>query len=284
MKFIITLIFLISFTFAQESIINITSDTSSITDFKLDYFIDKTQKMDFEEVKSQKFTQGKNKDCLGAKIINVWIKIKLVNLTDKPQKLYLHQDIAYFFRKMNYFEVDEKGILLRKQEKNISHSPQSVLDGSNAIFKFTLEAKEIKTIYVNEQTYAYHFYSFSLFGEKNSSEYLVYEKVDIVFFVGLLLALALYNFFIFISSGYKEYLYYSLYIFSAIIWIVYMYGVLAHYLNIYGVTSYRFTAGLLFSAIFLSLFIQTLVNTRTDYKTGETTNIRGYGDLSIFSL
>ena len=59
MKFSITLLFLISFSFAQSTV-NITSDTSSIRDFKLDYFIDKTEKMDFEEVKSQKFTQGKN--------------------------------------------------------------------------------------------------------------------------------------------------------------------------------------------------------------------------------
>ena len=39
--------------------------------------------MDLEEVKSQKFTQGNNRDSLGTKIINVWIRIKLVNRTNK---------------------------------------------------------------------------------------------------------------------------------------------------------------------------------------------------------
>jgi len=82
MKLIFTLIFLISFAFGQSTV-NITSDTSNITDFKLDYFIVKTQKMDLEEVKSQKFTQGNNRDSLGTKIINVWIRIKLVNRTNK---------------------------------------------------------------------------------------------------------------------------------------------------------------------------------------------------------
>jgi len=87
MKFIITLIFLLSFAFAQSTV-NITSDTSSITDFKLDYFIDKTAKIDFEEVKSQKFTQGKNRDTLGTNIHNSWVRIKIVNLTNKSQTLY----------------------------------------------------------------------------------------------------------------------------------------------------------------------------------------------------
>ena len=58
-KFIITLLFLLSFSFTQSTV-NITSDTSNITDFKLDYFIDKREKIDLQEVKSQKFTQGKN--------------------------------------------------------------------------------------------------------------------------------------------------------------------------------------------------------------------------------
>jgi len=135
MKFIFTLLFLISF---AQSTVNITSDTSSIKDFKLDYFIDNTKKLTFEEVKSQKFTQGINKDSLGANIKNSWIRIKLLNKTDKPQTLYLHQEIAYLFSKINHFEVDENGVLLNKQEKNLLDSSQNMLDGSDAIFKFTL--------------------------------------------------------------------------------------------------------------------------------------------------
>jgi signal transduction histidine kinase len=266
MKFIITLIFLLSFTLAQSTV-NITSDTSNITDFKLDYFIDKTAKMDFEEIKSQKFTQGPNKDTLGTNIHNSWVRIKVVNLTNKSQTLYLHQYAAYLSIKINHFEVDEKGVILSKKETNLLDSPQNMLDGSDSIFKFTLQAKQTKTIYVNQKTYTFHFYNFSLFSEKASRKYLIYEKVDTVFLMGLLLALALYNFFIFISSKYKEYLYYSLYLLSATIWIVYIYGALAHYLNIYGIVSFRFNAGLLFTAIFLALFIQVLVDTKTKYKT-----------------
>jgi signal transduction histidine kinase len=46
-----------------------------------------------------------------------------------------------------------------------------------------------------------------------------------------------------------------------------MYGALAHYFNIYGIISFRFNGGLLFTAIFLALFVQALVDTKTKYKT-----------------
>ena len=46
-----------------------------------------------------------------------------------------------------------------------------------------------------------------------------------------------------------------------------MHGVLSHYFHIYGAISYRFNFGLLFTPIFLALFIQSLVNTKEKYKT-----------------
>ena len=169
--------------------------------------------------------------------------------------------------KINHFEVDNKGLILRKEEKTLLDYSQNMLDGSDDIFKFTLQEKETKFIYVNQETLAFTVYNFSIFSEKESREYLVYEKVDIVFFVGALLALALYNFFIFISSRYKEYLYYSLYLLSATIYIVHMYGALAHYFNLYGLITYRFNFGLIFTPIFLALFVQSIFYTKINYKT-----------------
>ena len=268
MKSIILFLLLFSFTFAQESIVNIYSDTSSITNFKLDYFIDKTQKMDFEEVKSQKFIQGKNKDSLGVDITDTWIKIKLYNTTNEIQTLFLHQDIAYLYTNIKYFEVDENDNLINKKEIDLSqYSSKKKMNGSDSIFKFTLKQNQIKTIYVAQKTFAYHFYNFSIFSEKESREYLVYEKIDAILFVGLLVALAIYNLLIFISLRYKEYLYYSLYLVSATIWIFYMYGALAHYFHIYSDDSYQFNFGLMFTPIFLALFIQSIFNTKIKYKT-----------------
>ena len=213
------------------------------------------------------FRSGENKDTLGVDVKDVWIKIKLFNTTRKSQTLFLHQDLAYTFKNIEYFELNKSNDILNKQVVSCnSTDTKEQLNGADAIYKFTLHPQESKTIYIHQTTSAYHFYNFSIFSEKESTEYLIYEKVDAVLLVGLLLALALYNFLIFLSSRYKEYLYYTLYLLSSTLWIFYMYGSMAHYFQVYGGIPFRFNFGLLFNPVFLTLFVQAIFNTKTVYK------------------
>ena len=266
MKLIILCLVLFSLALA-DPIINIDSDKSAITEFKLEYFINDTAKLNFEDIESMKFKEGPNRDTLGADVKNVWIKIKLFNSTSNNQTLFLHEDLAYTFATIEYFEVSSSNNLINKKVVNIlGDNTEEELNGSDAIFKFTLHPSESKTIYIHQTTPAYHFYSYYIFSEKGSIEYLIYEKVDAVLLVGLLLALALYNFLIFLSSRYKEYLYYSLYLVSSTLWIFYMYGAMAHYIHLYGEIPFKFNFGLMLGPIFLALFVQAIFNTKTKYK------------------
>ncbi|EQB40737.1 hypothetical protein M947_00360 [Sulfurimonas hongkongensis] len=266
MRLFILFLSLISLSLA-EPIVNINSDKFSITDFKLSYLIDNTHKLKFEDIKTMQFEQGQNKDSLGVKVKNVWIKIKLFNATTKEQTLFLHQDLAFKFTSLEYFEVDQNDKLI-KEQAIIPYSPQAKeqLNGADAIFAITLNPDEYKTIYVHQKTPAYHFYNFLIYSQKESVRHLIYEKVDAVLISGLLLALAIYNLLIFISSRYKEYLYYSLYLMSSTLWIFYIYGSLAHYFEIYGDFAVRFNFSIMLAPIFLALFIQTIFKTKERYK------------------
>ena len=251
----------------SEPIVNIKSNTSNITNFELEYFINnKPNKLGFKDIQTMKFIKGKNKDSLGAEVTDVWIKIKFSNTSKNKQTISLHQDLAYTFTSIEYFEVNRNNKLLNKQ-KLMPFGPlaKEELNGADAIYKFTLNQQEKKTIYIHQKTVVYQFYNFSVFSEKKSIEYLIFEKVDMVLLVGLLMALALYNLLIYISSRYKEYLYYSLYLISSTLWIFYMYGSLAHYINIYGDIPFRFNFGLMIAPIFLALFVQAIFNTKTKY-------------------
>jgi len=265
MRLIILFLLLFSFSFAK-TVVNIPPNTSKITDFKIG-FVTNTQKLEFKELKKLKFTQGKNKDSLGAQIANSWVKIDLFNDSNKTQKLFLHQSTAYLTTYIKYFETDINNTLLKTQTIDLSDDfVRNKLDGSHTIYKFLLKPFEYKTIYIFQETHAYHYYDFSILNEKESRQYLVYDKIDGVLIIGLMLSLALYNLFIYISSKYKEYLYYSLYLIFSANWIFFSYGSLAHYFHIYGELPTRFNFALMFSSIFLTLFIQTIFNTKKDYK------------------
>ena len=266
MKFLILFLSLLSLLWAGP-IVNIDSDRFSITDFELSYFIDTTDEIKFEDIKSKEFKQGPNEDSLGVKVKNVWIKIKFFNPTNEQQTLFLHQDLAYKYSSLDYFEVDGRDELIDNHTITpYGSQAKEQLNGADAIYKFTLNPSEYKTIYVHQKTPAYHFYKFLIFSEKESISYLIYEKVDAVLISGLLLALALYNLLIFISSRYKEYLYYSLYLISSTLWIFYVYGSLAHYFEIYGYAPARFNFSIMIAPIFLALFIKTIFRTKENYK------------------
>lgn len=267
MRIIWLFLLVYNLSFAQ-SLVTIDSDEVSIENFEVEYFIDTTGELKFEDIASMNFKVGKSSDTLGAKVTNTWVKVKLFNTTNKTQNLFLHQDLGYTFLDIRYFEVDNQNNLLTTKELNIyADDVKDYMYGADSIFQFSIKPQEYKTIYINQTTPAYHFYSFSIFNEKNSNNYLVYQKVDGILFVGLLLALAIYNLFIYFSSRYKEYLYYSLYLFCATVWIFYMYGSLAHYFHIYGLIPFKFNFALMFIPIFLALFVQAVFDTKQYYKT-----------------
>lgn len=266
LRFIILILSLLNLSFA-EPIVKIDSSSSKKTHFNLAYYISNDSTLKLEDIQSKEFVKGKNRDSLGAGITDVWIKIKLYNSTEHKQTLFLHQDQAYTFISIEYFELDANNRLLNRQTiAPYSWQAKDELNGADALYKFRLNPKEIKTLYIHQKTPAYHFYNYSIYSQKESIQYLVDEKIDSVLLVGLLMALALYNLLIYISSRYKEYLYYSLYLISSTLWIFYMYGSMAHYLHLSGEIPFRFNFGAMCGPIFLSLFVQAIFNTKELYK------------------
>ncbi|MFK2823863.1 diguanylate cyclase [Arcobacter sp. YIC-80] len=266
MKLLIMLV-LLFLNINASNIIQINDKKVKLSNFEILYYINDSNNIDINNIHEVKFKKGKNKASLGRTVKNTWIKIVLRNNTKDKMQLSLHQSMAFTLNKILYFEKNKEGELLKKEELNIQNPKNStLLKGSNAIYPISINPKEIKTLYINQESSAYHFYNFSIFDNIESIKYLIYEKADGLFFFGLLLALAWYNFLFYISTKYKEYLFYSLYLFSATIWIFYMYGSLAHYFNVYGEIATKFNFALMLIPIFLTLFIQSVFETKYKYK------------------
>ena len=237
-----------------------------LTDFELEYFVNDNKNLSFEDLNQAKFKKGKNKDSLGTGITNTWLKIQLTNTSNNTLELYIHQNLAFTFDAITFYEANIKNELIKKTNISTGYSKeQSELLGANSVYPVVLEKNETKNIYINQKTLAYHFYDYSILTKDESTNYLIYEKADGIFFFGLLVALALYNLLIFISTRYKEYLYYFLYLLSATIWILYMYGSLSHYFNVYGQLAVKFNFALMLTPIFLALFIQSVFETKEKY-------------------
>jgi len=74
-----------------------------------------------------------------------------------------------------------------------------------------------------------------------------------------------YHFILYFITFFKDYLYYSLYLFFNIVWGTYEYGLLSKYLGLYGEKYFILHFTLIFSTIFLTLFIKNVLQMKKLY-------------------
>jgi diguanylate cyclase (GGDEF)-like protein len=250
-----------------QTVINIKSDSVNLTDFKIDYYIDKSKKMSLQEVEQQHFTKGNNRLSLGIDSHMTWIKMILKNQSQIEKKLYIHSTYAYHASCTSFYEVDKEGKVL----KEISFEPRKninteYMDGAIASFKVILKPDEQKTIYMKSSFLAYQIIEVKIFDNKHAKNNLIHEYMLIIILTSILLTLAGYYTMLFIASRHKEYLYYTLYLISSSIFIAYSYGMLSHYFYVYGKLSLYLNASILISPVFLAQFVKTIFNTADHHR------------------
>ena len=259
-------IILLLTTLNAQSVVNIESSNIKINNFKLSYFIDKTEIMELDEVKKQEFIDASNSLSLGYNAKHTWIKIVLKNCSTKNQNIFIHNIDAFHSSSIKFYELEDNRILNALQI-DLKHGINIVsMDGANSIFDIYLRSNQTKTIYIKLEAISSQFFKLLILDEENSKKVLIKEYVPMVLLIGILMTLVFYNLIMYISLKYKEYLYYSLYLFSSSIWILYMYGPLAHYFELYGNMGNIFSNIIILLPIFLSFFMKSIFKTDSEYK------------------
>lgn len=230
------------------------------------YFIDESESMSFEEVQKQKFIQGPNNITLGTTANVTWVKIILVNATDSSKELFLHNAVAYHAESIHFYEVEDNTLINELRFGPRHHLNTEEMDGAEARYTVKLKPGQTKSIYMQSHFLAYQLIELSIYDKKASTEDLVHRYMPIVILFSILATLALYYFILYISAGYKEYIYYSFYLISSSFFIAYSYGMLSHYFHFYGEWALKFNALAIVSPIFLALFIKSIFNTKENYK------------------
>ena len=253
-------------TLQAQSVVNIDSESVNITDFKMAYYVDKTQKMTLDEVKIQQFTESSNKISLGKTSNVIWTKVIIANKTDKNKKIFLHNPFAFTTQLVDFYEEENTKILNKSKFDLTTKEGALKMYGANAIFSVKLHPSETKTIYMQSKVFAYQYFSLLIYDEENSKRAISAQNIDIAFLVGILLSLAFFNMILYISSKHIEHLYYALFLISASLLNSNLYGLLANVFGLYGEVAYKTNFSLLVTPIFLVLFIRSIFNTKKDYE------------------
>jgi len=267
LKHIFVLILLFSSILNAMPAIDIHSNETSLEDFEVEYFVDKTEKMSLQEIKKQKFTQDTSTLSLGIFQDVAWLRFKLHNRTQNKQKLYIHNENAYVANGIDFYEFKDDKLLnslnILMQDTNSTKK----MFGSDAIFTLTLDANQTRTIYIKSTMKAMQYPHFTIYSEMNSKRRVSNNNILLSIFLGMLIALSLYHALLYITTRYREYIYYALYLASAAVWESILSGMLANSFGIYmNSTSEKLLLAILFLPIFLVLFAKSIFETKTNYK------------------
>ena len=219
LKFILKTIFfvLLSLGFLRAETIILDADTNFqdiLSSSKI--YIDKTQKLEIDDIVNKKFEQNR-KDLLSygyAPNINLWIKFKLHNSSDKKITKILEYDnsltthVSLYLQDLQSYKIQQDGLF------QISKTRDSV----NPIFQIELESNESKVYYIKAGSMVTTLIAkLNLWDQKEFYKKEIRYQFVLALFFGAMSILALYNLFIYFITKDISYLYYVVYIFGIIL-------------------------------------------------------------------
>ena len=265
--FINFLLFLFLGIFAEaKSVIIIDENSSSIESFPLEYFVDTTGIIALEDLMQKPFLPSISKALIGINKEHTWLRFSLKNITNTDKKLSIHQHLAYLSQGLSFREVQEHKVIFTEEINMSTPKGKERLDGSIAIFDIILHPNEYKTFYIKNQSNMYQAFDIAIYNAKQSKYHLRSKNIFIFMVVGMLLILILYHLMLYLYLGYKEYLYYLLYLLTATLTMVQIYGILANTMDFYLTPENQYFLLISYlNPIFLALFSQKMLNTKIKY-------------------
>ncbi|MFC3030930.1 diguanylate cyclase [Pseudoalteromonas fenneropenaei] len=243
----------------------ISDSQVSFEHFAMDYFVDTSQNMAVNDVLQQDFISASNSISLGTQAKVTWSRVRLMSVASEERVLYLHHPAAYHNRAVSLY-VFRAGNLIAEKVLDFDVSPSSaLLYGAAAVFPVVLPKGAQLDLYIKTESYSHQWFSLKLYDAESSKQALVGSRSDVALLVGMLLALMLYNIFLYISSYRIENIFYSLYLISGAVWIALSYGLLADQLKWYGQKVMMLHLTLIAMPMFLVLFMMSIFATRNSH-------------------
>ena len=185
-----------------------------------------------------------------------WEKLEVKNITDKSKRYYLKSENQFTYH-IEYFLLKSGTIVDHIEDGVISKNKNREFNVNHMIFPFTLAPKEEATIYFKIQNYNKIDIDFSIV----TQEYLLdfYQTYNIVegAFLGGMLMMMFYNFFLYFLLKFRAYLYYVFYTFWLTVYFTGLFGFSQRYFAGYTWIFY-ISSGAFF--VFMTYFVQSILN------------------------
>ncbi|MEM7389277.1 MAG: diguanylate cyclase [Pseudomonadota bacterium] len=249
----------------NSPIVNIDQRSVDLTQFAMSYFIDSTGAMPLSQVQQQNFTNSQNELTLGTNAKTTWSKIVIKNSYSDTLRLFVHNPDAYHLEEVSFYETQSAQLINQSVLQLDKTGPKANMFGGSAVFSFYIAPNQQKTIYVKSVTFSHQWFALTIYDEEHSKRALVGNGNYIALLVGMMLALMIYNFFLYLSARKIENIVYALYLISGTVWVALSYGVAANFFGIFSAELLQLNSNLLSMPSFLVIFVMLIFETKKHY-------------------
>tara|TARA_B100001971_G_C18217392_1_gene554800 strand:- start:54 stop:1751 length:1698 start_codon:yes stop_codon:yes gene_type:complete len=249
----------------NSPIVNIDQRSVDLTQFAMSYFIDSTGAMALSQVQQQNFINSQNELTLGTNAKTTWSKIVIKNSYSDTLRLFVHNPDAYHLEEVSFYETQSAQLINQSVIQLDKTGPKANMFGGSAVFSFYIAPNQQKTIYIKSVTFSHQWFALTIYDEEHSKRALVGNGNYIALLVGMMLALMIYNFFLYLSARKIENIVYALYLISGTVWVALSYGVAANFFGIFSAELLQLNSNLLSMPSFLVIFVMLIFETKKHY-------------------
>lgn len=271
--FLVILTFIISLNAFSKDLIVFKDDSKTMSIGSLvGIYSDKTNSLSFDQVRKLNKFEYKNQNTPNLSISRSthWVKLEIQNQSN-TKKLILELEYPIIDELVFYSENKTGGFDSILSGELRKYSARQI-DNQNYLFNLNCDTAGVRTFYLKVKSGEQVQLPLILGTPKEVFEELIVKDLVFGLYLGIIIVMAIYNLFIYISVRDKSYLYYVTYIFFVGLTQVVLQGYGFKYLwpnSVWLVMQSTFLVPVLngWTAI---LFVKNFLNTKENYKKGDT--------------
>ena len=251
---------LLSTSISATPVLTLQDNTGVYTDFSVEYFEETSDKLlTIDQVRKEKFQTISNAFTFGYNTNHFWFRVTVENDSNKAKEIFLelteiiHKNVDLYIISSDTSLIHEKnGLSVPVKERHIKVS--------NPTFSLQFEAAEKKELYIKLSSIYGVFGAIEIRTPQKFHDANHFKEKLYMFYFGSILAIGIYNLFIFFFLRDKVYLYYVSYVFIFALWSANYKGVLLPYITMETYDFLQITIPIFFTL--LILFSQSVLETK----------------------
>ena len=246
-------------TVSAISKVTLENTISSYDDFQVDYLVEKPgESLGIEKISKMPFRKKtSNAFTFGYKENNFWFRFSVYNDSEEPKNMVL--ELTEIIHKTVDLYILSDPIIHKKNGLSVPVKEREIQE-SNPAFSLHFAPYETKELYVNIASIYAVFGALKLKTPEQFHKDTQFRNNIYIFYFGAIIAIALYNLFIFFYLREKIYLYFVSYVSIFLLWAANYKGFLLLYTSIEIYDILQITIPIFFTL--LILFSQTVLETK----------------------